>query len=130
MKPLLPEELSALMDGELDAVRAREVESQIVADPQLRAEYERLVAADARWRAAASTAGFTPAVRLPAAAAGPASAALQTALVVVLIAVRMTPKLLESLPLGLGLHAVALAVLLAALWRIALADDAELEVHA
>ena len=78
MKPVLPEELSALMDGELDADRAREVETQVAADPHLRAEFSRLVETDAHWRAAAATAVFSPAVPRPPTNAGLGSAGVVT----------------------------------------------------
>lgn len=45
MKPVLPEELSGLIDGMLDPVRAAEVRSAIEHDPQLRQQYETLLAA-------------------------------------------------------------------------------------
>lgn len=64
MKPVLPEELSALLDGELDAVRVAEIKAQIDKDPALRQKLEALRAADAGWRAAADSLVFTPAVRL------------------------------------------------------------------
>jgi anti-sigma factor RsiW len=122
MKPVFPEELSALMDGELDADRAREVETQLAANPHLRAEFSRLVETDAQWREAAATAVFAPAVRLPPTTAGLSSAAVVTALIIGLIGLRMAPKWFESLTLGFGLHAVALAVLLVGLMWVARAD--------
>jgi anti-sigma factor RsiW len=130
MKPVLPEELSALMDGELDADRAREIETQLAANPHLRAEFSRLVETDAQWRAAAATAVFAPAVRLPPTTAGLRSAAIVTALMIGLICLRMAPRWLESLTLVFGLHTVALAVLLAGLMKVARADDSERDAHA
>lgn len=64
MNPVQPEELSALLDGELDAARAAEVKAQIQADPMLCHEFEALRAVDAGWRAAADSAAFTSALRL------------------------------------------------------------------
>jgi anti-sigma factor RsiW len=130
MTPVLPEELSALMDGELDADRAREVEAQLAANPHLRAEFSRLVEMDAQWRAAATTAVFAPAVRLPLSTAGLSSAAVVTALIIGLIGLRMAPKWFESLTLGFGLHAVALAGLLAGLTWVARADSSERDADA
>jgi anti-sigma factor RsiW len=130
MKPVLPEELSALMDGELDADRAREIETQLADNPHLRAEFSRLVEADAQWRAAAATAAFAPAVRLPPTTAGLSSAAIVTALIIGLIGLRMAPRWFESLTLVFGLHTVALAILLTALLRIARADDSQRDAPA
>lgn len=65
-----PEELSALMDGELDDERRAEVQIQIAAEPALKAAFEAMVDLDKRWRAAAREAAFVPLVHpLPAAGA-------------------------------------------------------------
>jgi anti-sigma factor RsiW len=128
MKPVLPEELSALMDGELDAERAREVEQALAANPALRSEFERLVDLDAQWRAAASTAVFAPAVRTTP-TSGPRPAAVAAALIVGLVGLRMAPRWVDSLTFGFGLHALTLAVFLVMLVRAARADD-EREAHA
>jgi anti-sigma factor RsiW len=122
MKPVQPEELSALLDGELDSERAREVEMQIAADPQLRAEFDALSWADARWRAAAATAVFAPAVELPTRAGRASWIAFAAALTGGLVCLRVAPKLVESLAFGFGLHAISFAALLAALAWLARAD--------
>lgn len=125
MTPVLPEELSALMDGELDASRAREVEMQIANDPRLRAEFERLVEADERWRVAAASAAFSPTLRMPQhAAASPSSAAVVVALALGLTCLRMAPRWSDSLTLGFALHAAALALLIVGLLWVARTDDA------
>ena len=64
MTPLMPEELSAYLDGELPAARAREVGALLAADPRLRADFDALADVDRRWRAAGETAAFQPAIRL------------------------------------------------------------------
>jgi anti-sigma factor RsiW len=60
-----PAELSAFLDGELTAVRAAQVEAIIAADARVRAEYEMLAKADARWRSMALGAAFRPQVSWP-----------------------------------------------------------------
>lgn len=74
MIPVRPEELSALLDGELDPARAAEVQTQIQDDPALRQEFEALSNSDAAWRAAAGSATFTPQVTLPVRAEAHSSA--------------------------------------------------------
>ena len=118
MTPADAEMLSALLDGELDAARAREVEMQIAADPALRRAFEALSAADAAWRAAAATAIFVPAITLPASENRLGWFAASAPLIAVLVLLRMAPKLIGPPVVGFGLHAIALAVLLAALIRL------------
>lgn len=116
-----PEEMSALLDGELDAARAREVEAQLRSDAALRAEFEALAACDARWRAAADAAAFAPVVRLPVGVASVGAARVEgagwlTALAIAiggLIAARSVLKLSGSDAFAFSLPAVALLLLLA-----------------
>jgi len=115
MKDVQSEELSALLDGELDAERARQVEMQIAADPTLRMEFEVLRNSDAAWRHAAATAMFAPTVWLPASARPLGQISIAVMLAGVLIVLRIAPKLMGSLVFGFGLHAVSLSVLLIAL---------------
>jgi len=58
MTDLDPSELSALLDGELDELRAAQVEAIIASDEGLRTEYEILRQADAHWRSMARSAAF------------------------------------------------------------------------
>src|SRR6185369_8336753 len=102
------EELSALLDGELNPTRTREVEMQIAADPELRGELQLLRESDARWRAAAATAAFEPALRSRDAANRPRRFLAATTLIVTLTAVRMAAKLTNSLVVGFGVQAVVL----------------------
>jgi anti-sigma factor RsiW len=117
MKPVEPEELSALLDDELPPARAREIEAQMQSDPALRDAYEALAGNDAAWRAAAATAAFAPAVQQGAKSWRPYAAVL--ALAAALIVLRMAPKLLEAPQLGWLAHALALAALRAGLVWIA-----------
>ena len=123
MNPVEPEELSAFLDGELDAERVREVEMQIAADPALLRAFEALSGADAAWRAVAATAIFEPAVELPATGSRPSWLVASAPLIVALVLLRMAPKLIESPVFGFGLHAIALAALLAAIIRLMWADS-------
>jgi anti-sigma factor RsiW len=125
MTRVQPEELSALLDGELNPTRAREVETQIAADPELRGELQLLRETDARWRAAAATAAFQPALRLPDAAHRPRRFLAATTVIMTLTAVRMAAKLTDSLVLSFGLQAVVFATVLAAIVWFAQTSDGE-----
>lgn len=130
MKPLAPEELSALLDGELDPIRAREVERLVESDPQLRAEFERLGALDRTWAAAARTAAFHPTVSLALPAARTRTAVVSGVLAIGLACLRLVPKWLGPPDFGFGLHVVALAVLLAALLWSARVDAGRIDASA
>jgi anti-sigma factor RsiW len=65
MSDLDPAELSAFLDGELDEPRAVQVGAIIASDERVRADYELLMRADARWRSMARRADFRPRVRWP-----------------------------------------------------------------
>jgi anti-sigma factor RsiW len=110
MSTIDPAELSALIDGELSPGRAAEVREAIDRDPALRAELARLRDLDAAYRAAASSAAFTPAVSLPAErSSSPAALALALA---ALLLLRFLPPLLDAPILRVALDAVALAAIL------------------
>jgi len=128
MTRVQPEELSALLDGELNPQRTREIEMQIAADPEWRRELQLLRESDARWRAAAATAAFQPVVRLRDASDRFRRFVAATTLIVMLTAVRMAAKLTSSLVLSFGVQAVVLVVLLAAI--IWFADASEREASA
>jgi anti-sigma factor RsiW len=125
MTRVQPEELSALLDGELNPTRTREVEMQIAADPQLRGELQRLRESDARWRAAAATAAFQPAFRFGHASNRPGRFVAAATLLVTLTAVRIAAKLTDSLVLSFGVQAVVLVVLLAAIIWLARTSEGE-----
>ncbi|GMV97976.1 MAG: zf-HC2 domain-containing protein [Phycisphaerae bacterium] len=117
MNPIEPAELSAYLDGELSPRRAREVESALATDPALRAEYERLAALDASWRDAARAAGFDPPVAVEEAQLTPGAwPAWALAGLVALLVIRIVPKFIGPALAGAGLHAAALAVILA--WAV------------
>lgn len=125
MNPVQPEELSALLDGELEPARALEVRAQIAIDPALRLEFETLSAADAAWRIAAGSAAFRPDVEMPAHVereAGTGDAGWLTALAAtigILIVVRIVLKLAGSEAWALGLPAISLILLLVCVVKFA-----------
>lgn len=112
MNPVQPEELSALLDGELDTRRTAEVERQIAADPQLQAEFELLAGLDEDWRAAARTAAFAPEVRIPAAGRWNGWA-LTLAVAIGLVGVRAGVRLIEPVVIAFAFQALVLAAVLA-----------------
>lgn len=123
MRPVLPEELSALLDGELDAARATEVTTQIAQDPVLREALDALRTADASWRVAAGMATFMPDIRLPGDTdAAPAKGRIaggiwQVALtlaVTALITLRIALKLAGSDAWAFGLPMASLLLLIGA----------------
>jgi anti-sigma factor RsiW len=125
MNPVRPEELSALLDGELDDARAREVEAQIAMDPSLRLEFEALSASDADWRVAAASAAFTPAALSLKAVAGGGGQWMRTlaATLGALVASRIVMKLTGTEAMVLGLSAISLALLIAMVVWLASTDQ-------
>ncbi len=111
MTQIDPAELSALLDGELDKARAREVEAALAADPQMRAEYEALAVKDKRWRSAARGAAFAPRTRFGQAF----NFSLAAGLALALIALRLAQKAIDALGPALLLHGAALVLAMAAL---------------
>jgi len=60
MNPVDPDELTALLDGELPAQRAEEVRGALAAAPSLANKFEQLVELDAEWKASAARLMFRP----------------------------------------------------------------------
>ena len=121
MIPVQPEELSALIDGELDPQRTSELKAQIAADPALRASFEALRDLDNRWRAAARTAAFIPQIRPPAPARWNGwltAVAVAAALVGMRIAVRAT----DTTTTELAVQALVLAAVLTRITWLGLSD--------
>ena len=112
MNPVRTEELSALIDGELDPQRAAEVEMMIAANQELRLEFEAMRKLDERWRVAAREKAFTPRVRLPVSARWKGwvgDVAVSAALVGMRIAVRVA----DTTTIAFALQMIALAMVLA-----------------
>lgn len=112
-RPVEEFEISALIDGQLEAERAAQVRSAIQADPVLRAEYESLRAADQAWTMAARSARFRPLVAIYRPVPVPTTWVAAAAFV--LAAARL---LLKTLPLelsaGFAAHGLILAVVIGA----------------
>ena len=111
MSDLDPAELSALLDGELNASRAAQVEAIIAADERVRAEYEMLGRADAGWRSMALGAAFRPRVRLPI-PTQPALPAWAAALLFFIPIASIAGKLAGVMVTSFVLNGVALLVLI------------------
>lgn len=101
------EELSGLLDGELDASRAKEVRRRIDEDPALRAEFEALVRMDQGLSREAEQAAFTPEIVFPAGEASesktwswPAGMAIACGLLIV----RFAPKLFDLAAMGIAVQ--------------------------
>lgn len=118
MSPVQPEELSALLDGELSPERAQEVRAQVAGDSSLAKELEMLAHLDTRWRALATAAAFEPRVNLPRRNQFWRWASVPTG-VVALTGIRLAPKFLDSAFLGVSLNVLALVLLLSAvIWLL------------
>jgi anti-sigma factor RsiW len=112
MKPIEPSELSGYLDGELEPDRVLEVEAALANDPTLRADYQALANADSAWKSAAHSAAFAPNTQLPISKSWTGSPFAVAAILVLLVALRIAPKLADVVELGLILHAAALAVMI------------------
>jgi anti-sigma factor RsiW len=121
MTDLDPAELSALLDGELDPARGREVEALIAADPVLSAEFEQLKRADQRLKSLAEPAAFRPQIRWPAPEVRPVPAWLAPCLAVIGLAWAVG-KLAPAMALALGVNAAALALFIVCLAPFALRE--------
>jgi hypothetical protein len=119
MEPINPEELSAYLDGELDANRAREVKTAIENDAAIRQAYQIIAEADSAWRSAAQSAGFRPKITIPSRFALGSPASMCTAILCLLI-VRALPKLSDALTWGLMLQGIALGGMM--VWVVVLAS--------
>lgn len=122
MNELDPLELSALLDGELDARRAAEVKALIAADAGVRAQYESLRRVDARLRSMAGPARFEPRVLLPKPSLG-TSAAWLAAPALVIPSAWMVGKLTEAMSTAVAFNGLSLVVLIASLSLLARRED-------
>jgi anti-sigma factor RsiW len=110
VKQIRDEELSALIDGELDPPRSEEVRARINADPALRERFDALMLLDRRLSLAAEQAAFVPQLSFFAGVEtrrpilhGRAAIILVLALLVV----RLLPKFAALELIGTGLHLAA-----------------------
>jgi anti-sigma factor RsiW len=110
MRQVRDEELSALLDGELDSQRAEEVRACIEADPALREQFNALMQLDARLCRAAERARFMPDITFSAAPVRETAAwhwPAGLAGVAALVGIRLLPKLVELPLFGLALQLAA-----------------------
>ena len=105
MKPIEPTELSGYLDGELEPDRLREVEAALARDSSLRADYEALANADRAWKSIARSAAFVPDTQLQSGKSLTDSRLAIAAVLVLLVVLRMAPKLTDVIAWGLFLHA-------------------------
>jgi anti-sigma factor RsiW len=112
MIPVQPEELSALIDGELDPQRAAEVEIQIAADRELRVTIETLRNFDDRCRASARTVAFVPQVRLPAPARRNGWF-VALAVAIALVGARTAVRMIDTTTIAYAFQVLVLAAVLA-----------------
>jgi len=112
MNPIDPAELSAFLDGELEAARAKEVASAIASDPALRTEFERLRKADTGWSAAARSAISRPTIFLASRTTFSSFYMRVVTGAMVLLSLRILPKLNDAVAWGFVLHSIVLIALL------------------
>jgi anti-sigma factor RsiW len=121
MIPVQPEELSALIDEELDSQRSHEVEIQIAADQDLRATFEALRELDSAWRAAARTIVSDSQARLPARAGWNGWSAILL-MATVLVGMRITARAIDTTTIAFAFQALALVALLVGVARLGWSD--------
>lgn len=131
MNPILPEELTGLIDGELSSERASEVDRAIQTNPELRLAYEQLLRAHGRLTAYAQDATQpSPALAAPSAARGWELSLLVRCAGAVMLCVRIVCKTMPtSLSVGLGTLMLAIVAGGLTLWLIQ-KSDAEVRDHA
>lgn len=113
MTQVLPEELSALIDGELDPGRAAEVRRRIEADPDLQAAFDALRVRDERWRTAARTAAFAPEV-LPVRTRRSGRWLAGLAVAAALVGLRLAVRAIDAAAVAFALQALVLFAVLCA----------------
>jgi anti-sigma factor RsiW len=121
MNDLDEAELSAFLDGELDAARSERIEALIASDRHVRAAFDRLKIADLRLKSVAEAAAFRPVIRLPTPARLPAGSWLALSLLAVLIAWTVG-KLTPSVTTALVANAASLILFTACLVRLAIRE--------
>jgi hypothetical protein len=122
-RPVSPEELSALLDGELSAERASEIHLALLGDAVLRSEYEQLAELDRHWSAATSQARFQFSIQPFVPGLSPRWG-MGLAALALLNAIRTVTKLPVSSSLAVVLHGIALGALLVAVTRLVLQSKA------
>jgi anti-sigma factor RsiW len=126
MRPIEPVELSAFIDGELDAGRAAEVRAALALDAALRERYEALVHADAHLRSLSAGAELTPRIRWPSleASSGPTGSGLWRLVPVLVIpAAWLIGKLTYTESVALTASTAAFLVLTVSVLRLVLNEE-------
>lgn len=126
MTDVSQEELSALIDGELDPARAAIVRAAIHADPELAAQFQGLNALDEALRMTATEAAFSPVFTLPATTEAAAISwrwPASIAAILMLVVVRLLPKLIELPLLGLMAQLLVLGTVIVVVMRMARETD-------
>lgn len=118
MKPVEPTELSAYLDGELDGERTIAVASELDSNPALRAEFDMLTANDMQWKQSAISANFPPKVTLTPPTALPKNFPGVSALVILLVLIRILPKPGIHFEWWLLLHMLSLAIIMTCVMRM------------
>ena len=123
MNPIQPEELSALIDGELDPQREREIRTELAVNAQLRTELDTLRRLDASVRAAAEKAAFDPSITFAPRSEFPWASMF--ALVGMLLFIRFAVKFLDTQALIWLSNIAALVATLAVTMRLRLGADVD-----
>ena len=110
MRPISPEEISALLDGELMPQRAEEVRRAVAEDERLRQIYEQMAGTDSALSAFATACKFEPHVSLPS--ISPVLGFPVYAVALGLLIVRILAKVLPFAP-GIWLQALVIALVVA-----------------
>lgn len=112
MTQVRDEELSALLDGELDEREAARVRAAIAADPGLRREFEALERLHEQLGEAAEQFAFMPDIELPRAAPASVRAWMVGAgVVLALLAIRFLPKFVDLTVAGIAVQITACAAI-------------------
>jgi len=123
MKPVQPEELSALLDNEVEPRRAQEIQDELDSNKVLRVQFESLKRWDEEFSKAADTAVFAPSVQLPTARTSKvpdvAIELMASVLASFMMLVRVVCKIFDVPELTWGLNSVAfVAMLTATIWLL------------
>ena len=121
MKDFEPAELSAFLDGELDAAAAERIKGMIASDPEVRAAFEQLSVADHHLRIIAQDAAFWPRLQQSRTIQRGESRWLLPPLAAILLA-WMAGKVMTTGSVSFLINAVALALFVALLAPLALRE--------
>jgi hypothetical protein len=109
MRPISPEEISALLDGELMPERAEEVRRALAEDERFRQIYEQMAMTDSDLRTFAAACQFQPHISLPS--ISPVLGFPVYAVALGLLIIRIVAKVLPLIP-GIWLQASVIALVI------------------